>query len=60
LEFGQDRGGGFGPDERFGAGIVLSEISIDGGLQVGNRAEHAAADALAGHLGREVLDGVEP
>ena len=39
--------GGFGPDEGFGAGIVLGEISIDSGLQVSNRAEDPAADALA-------------
>ncbi len=52
--------GGFGPDEGFGAGIVLGEIGVDGGLQVGDRAEDAAADALPGHLGEEVLDGVEP
>src|SRR5437868_3273283 len=42
------------------AGIVLGEISIDGSLQVGDRAEYATADALAGHLGEEVLDRVEP
>ena len=35
-------------------------MSIDGGLQVGDRAEDAAADALPGHLGEEGLDGVEP
>jgi hypothetical protein len=52
--------GGLGPDEGFGAGIVLGEIGIDGGLQVGDRVEDAAADALPGHLGKEVLDGVEP
>jgi hypothetical protein len=60
VEFSQNNVGGFGPDERFGAGIVLGEISIDSGLQVGDRAEYPAADALAGHLGEEVLDGVEP
>src|SRR6266700_2197376 len=60
VELGHDRLGGFGPDEGFGADIVLSEISIDGGLQVGDRTEDAAADALPGHFGKEVLDGVEP
>ena len=35
-------------------------ISVDGGLQVSDRAEDAAADALAGHFGKESLDGVEP
>ena len=39
---------------------MLGEIGIDGGLQVGDRVEDAAADALAGHLGEEVRDGVEP
>src|SRR5438309_11580074 len=52
--------GGLGPGEGFGTGIVFSEISIDGGLQVSDRAEDAAADALPGHLGKEVLHRVEP
>ena len=60
IELGHNGLGGLGPDERFGASIVLSEISIDGGLQVGDRAEDAAADALPRHLGKEVLDRVEP
>ena len=49
-----------GPNEGFGAGIVLAEISIDGGLQVNDRAEHTTADALPRHFGEEVLDRVEP
>src|ERR1700730_5697687 len=32
VELGQNSVGGFGPDKGFGAGIVLGEISIDGGL----------------------------
>ena len=51
---------GFGPDKRFGAGIMFGEIGIDGGLQVGDRVEDAAADALPGHRRKQVLDGVEP
>ena len=39
---------------------MLGEISIDGGLQVGDRAKDAAADALPRHFGEEVFDGVEP
>src|SRR5436305_674180 len=46
--------------EGFGAGIVLGEISIDGGLQVDDRAEYTTADALPRHLGEEALDRVEP
>ena len=33
IEFGEDRGSGFGPDKGFGIGIVLGKVSIDGGLQ---------------------------
>src|SRR5947209_19025902 len=55
VEFGQNRVGGFGPDERFGSGIVLGEISIDSGLQVDDRAEDASAAALPGYFGKEVL-----
>jgi hypothetical protein len=40
-----------GPNEGFGAGIVLGEIGIDGGLQVDDRAEHTTADAMAGFGG---------
>ena len=39
---------------------MLGEISIDRGLQVSDRAEHAAVDALPGHFGEEILDGIEP
>jgi hypothetical protein len=39
---------------------VFGEISIDGGLQVSDRVEDAAADALPGHLGKEVLHRVQP
>jgi len=50
VEFSENGLGGFAPDERFGAGIVLGEISLDGGLQIGDRAKDGAADALPGHL----------
>jgi len=32
------------PDKGTGVGIVLGEVSLDGGLQVGDRSEDAAAD----------------
>ena len=38
-----------GTHKGFGAGVVLGEISIDGTLQVGDRAEDATADALPRH-----------
>jgi|SRR6516162_5489119 len=45
-----------------GLGLALcsAQVGVDGGRQVGDLAEDAAANALAGHLGEEVLDGVEP
>ena len=51
--------GRFGPDEGFGAGIVRGEISIVGGLQVGDRVEDAAADAPLRYLREESLDPIE-
>ena len=47
-----------GPDKRFWVSIVLGKIGVDSGLQVDDRAEDAAADALPGHLGEEVLDAL--
>jgi len=60
VEFGQNGVGGLCPDERFGTIVVLSDVGVDSGLQVGDRAKDTATDALSGHLGKEVLDGVEP
>ena len=37
---------------------MLGQISVDGSLQVGDRAEDAAADALAGHVAKEVFERV--
>ena len=39
---------------------MFGKISIDRRLQVDNRTEDATADALAGHLGEEVLHRIEP
>ena len=39
---------------------MLDEVGVDGGLQVNDGAEDAAADALPGHLGEEILDRIEP
>src|SRR5215467_2540764 len=40
--------------------IVLGEIGIDRALQVDDRAEDAATEALAGHFRKEVLNRIEP
>src|SRR5262249_30040369 len=60
VELSEDRVGGLGPDERFWVSIVLGEIGVDRALEVDDRAEDAATDALAGHFGEEVLDRIEP
>jgi hypothetical protein len=45
---------------RVGAGIVLGDIGIEGGLQVGDRPQGAMADPSPGHRGKETPDSVEP
>jgi len=40
--------------------IVFLQVAADRGLQVGDRSEDAAADALAGHLREEAFHGIEP
>ena len=52
--------GGLCPHEGFWGGIVLVEIVMDGGLQLRDALEDAAPDALAGDLGEEALDEVQP
>jgi hypothetical protein len=54
VEFGQNGVGRLCPDERFGTIVVLSEVGVDSGLQVGRRAKDTATDALSGHLGNRV------
>src|SRR5450759_2401787 len=41
-------------------GIGFSEVSVDGGLEVGDAFEDAALQSLPGQFGEEALDGVEP
>ena len=49
-----------GPDEGFGIGVGLCDEAVDGGLEVGDGAEHAALEAAPCELGEEAFDGVEP
>ena len=60
ADLGEDVGGSGGPDEGLGVPVVLGEVAMDGDLQVGNALEDSAADALAGDLGEEALDEIEP
>jgi hypothetical protein len=44
----EDGVGGFGPDERLGLVIGLGDEAVDGGLQLDDRGEDAALEALPG------------
>ena len=39
---------------------MLVEIAVDGGLQVDDRSEDAAPEALSGEFGEEAFDGIDP
>jgi len=56
----EDCGGGSGPNERFGIGIVVFEVTLDGGFELRDALEHAAADAIRGDQAEAALDLVEP
>ena len=49
-----------GPYEWFGVGVCVSDEAVDGELQINDRSEHAALETLAGELGEEAFDRVEP
>ena len=49
-----------GPDEGFGVVVGLVDEAVDGGLEIGDGAEHAALQPAAGELGEKALDGVQP
>jgi hypothetical protein len=59
-----DRGDDFlgigGPHEGLGIVVGFPEKAIDRGLEIDDRAKHAAFEAALGQLGEEALDGVEP
>lgn len=60
LDGGDDAAGVGGPDEGFGIIVGLVDKAVDGGLEVGDGAEHAALESAPGKLGEEALDGVQP
>jgi len=57
---GDDLIGIGGPYEGFGVIVGFPEEAVDGGLEIDDRAKHAASEAALGQLGEEALDGVEP
>jgi hypothetical protein len=40
--------------------VCLGDEAVDGDLQINDRSEHAALEALARELGEEAFDRVEP
>ena len=56
----QDLLGGSGPHKRLRMVVVGLEVRLDGGDQVGDGAEHAAAYRLVGQVVEPTLDQVEP
>lgn len=59
-DFFEDFARGFGPYEGLGIGIVLFQVFHDGRVQFGNAFEGVATDSVAGDLGEEPLDHIEP
>jgi hypothetical protein len=55
--FGEDLVGGLGPDERFAAVVPGVDVGLDGGDEVLDAGEGAAADGLAGDDAEEDLVG---
>ena len=52
---GDDFIGICGPDEGLGVIVGLGEESVDGGLEIDERSEHAALQAALGQLGEEAF-----
>ena len=57
MELVEDDIGGFGPDEGLGVIVVLVDVAVDGGLEIDDGLEGAAADAPSGEDGEEAFDG---
>ena len=60
LDGGEDGVGGFGPDEWFGLVVGLGDEAVDGGLELDDRGEDTALEALPGEPGKPTFDGVGP
>jgi hypothetical protein len=60
LDSGDDAVCVGGPDEGLGIIVGLVDEAVDGGLEVGDGAEHAALEPAPGELSEKALDGVQP
>ena len=59
LDFGEDILCRSCPDKGLGRLVARFQVLVDGGLEFGNTAEHAAADALLCQLAEPALDEIE-
>jgi hypothetical protein len=48
------------PGERLGTRIGFNDVPVDGLLKIDHRTEDAALEPLAGQLGEEAFNGIEP
>jgi len=55
IDGGENDVYGFGPDERLGFVVGFSDEAVDGGLELDNRCEDAAFEALPGELGKQTF-----
>ena len=60
LDFGEDILCRSCPDKGLGRLVARFQVLVDGGLEFGNTAEYAAADALLCQLAEPALDEIEP
>ena len=60
LDFGEDVLCRSCPDKGLGRLVARFQVLVDGGLEFGNTAEHAVADALLCQLAEPALDEIEP
>jgi hypothetical protein len=60
IQVSDDLAGGLGPGEGLGVIVVLGDVTVDRGLEVGDRVEAAAFEPAPGERREEGLDGVEP
>jgi hypothetical protein len=60
FDFGEDLGSVGSPDVGPWVGVSLDEIGVDVADQRGDRAEATGADDIAGQVGEEALDQIEP
>ena len=52
--------GGLCPDKGLGIGVVMGDVVVDGGLELGHTFEDTATNALGGYFSEPTFDKIEP